>query len=77
MIVLFNDQCSNLARIAPHEVEFRLVTAGTPPGPFINHATQVLDFAAGEVRIFCPSPGVGLPPAFRAYSSWTPVGFNH
>jgi RES domain-containing protein len=77
MVVLFNDQSGNLARIIPHEVEFRLVTAGMPHGPFVNHATQVLDFTAGEVRMNPPSSGARLPSALKAYSSWSRVEFNH
>jgi hypothetical protein len=77
MVVLFNDQSSNLAQLIPHEVEFRLLTTGPNPVPFINHVTQVLDFTAGEVRIISPSSRTRQPSALKAYFSWTRVGFNH
>jgi hypothetical protein len=77
MVVLFDDQSGNVARIIPHEVEFRLVATGLSPAPFINHATQVVDFTAGEVRILPASPRTPLPSALKSYSSWTRVEFNH
>src|SRR6185312_900768 len=73
MVVLFDDQSATLARVVPYVVEFRLLTAGMPPGPFINHATQVLDFTAGEVRIIPRSRRAGLSLALGTYSSWTRV----
>lgn len=77
MVVLFEDQSGNLARITPYEVEFRLVTGDPIPVAFFNHATQVLDFTAGEVRVLPPSSGASLPPALGPYSNWGRVDFNH
>jgi hypothetical protein len=57
-------------------VEFRLITAGTLPVPFANHAVDVLDFLAGEVRVY-PQAGGVLPPALAGYQDWTRVEFNH
>ncbi len=76
MIVLFHDQSRNLQSITPFEVEFRLMTFGLPPAPFVNHAIDILDFLGGEARILSPSGG-GLPPALAAYQNWTRVEFNH
>jgi RES domain-containing protein len=77
MVVLFQDQSKNVQSITPHEVEFRLVTSDTPPAPFTNHATDLLDFAAGEVRVI-PSPNPHPPhPSLDAYRDWTTVEFNH
>jgi RES domain-containing protein len=59
------------------DLSHRLITAGRTPGPFINQATQVLDFTTGEVRINPGSPGATLPATLSAYSSWTRVRFNH
>jgi RES domain-containing protein len=77
MVVLFHDQSQNVQSISPHEVEFRLITASDPPAPFTNHATDLLDFAAGEVRVV---PGA-IPhpphPALNAYGDWMRVEFNH
>jgi hypothetical protein len=76
MVVLFTDQSRNVLSITPFDVEFRLVTAGTATVPFANHAVDLLDFTAGEVR-FVP-PLVGVPPAGSGpYLSWARVEFNH
>jgi RES domain-containing protein len=77
MLVLFHDQSSNVSQIRPYEVEFRLITTGRTPGPFINQATQLLDFTAGEVRINPGPPGATLPATLNSYSYWTRVRFNH
>jgi RES domain-containing protein len=70
MIVLFNDQSGNVQNITPYPVEFRLVTAGPSPGPFTNHATEVLDFTAGEVKL------TGTPSGIAPYGNWRRVEFH-
>jgi hypothetical protein len=40
--------------------------------PFGNHLTELLDFAAGEVRFVG-----GMPPGIAGYINWTTVTFNH
>jgi hypothetical protein len=70
LIILFNDQSSHVQSIIPHEVEFRLLTvSGTP---FINHAQDLLDFTAGEVRMPLTQPAGGA-----TYQNWQRVDFNH
>ena len=55
-------------------VEFRLIT---PAGvPFASHATDQLDYLAGEVRVV-PSPGASLPATLTGFSTWQRVDFNH
>jgi hypothetical protein len=78
MIVLFDDQSKNVQAITPYEVEFRLITPGYPPiVPFASHATDVLDYLAGEVRVLAPSPPATLPTAFIPFVTGTVVQFNH
>ena len=77
MVVLFQDQSKNVQSIIPHEVEFRLITAGDPPAPFTNHAADLLDFTAGEVRIRLTPGFQGSHPALAAYQDWTRAEFNH
>ena len=76
MVVLFDDQSQNVASITPYGVEFRLITQ--PAGvPFAIHATDQLDYLAGEVRVVTP-PGAAPPPAAIAmFSTWQRIGFNH
>lgn len=70
LVVLFDDQSTNLAKIVPHNVEFRLLDIhGTP---FTNHVTQTLDFTTGEVQFSGTTPTAGA-----AYSTWQKVDFNH
>jgi hypothetical protein len=70
LIVLFDDQSSHVQSIIPYDVEFRLITAvGTP---FINHAQDLLDFSAGEVRMLWSPPVAGT-----MYHNWQKVEFNH
>ena len=77
MIVLFQDQSKNIQSITPYEVEFRLMTSADPPTPFTNHAVDLLDFTAGEVRVVL-APGLQGPhPVLAAYSDWTRSEFNH
>src|SRR5262249_15074101 len=77
MGVLFQDQSPNGQSIILYEGEFRLITPGDPPAPFTNHAADLLDFTAGEVRVR-PSPGPQGPhPALAVYQDWTRVEFNH
>lgn len=46
-----------------------------PSVPFVSHATDLLDYLAGEVRVVLPpSP---LPAALAPFSVWTAVRFNH
>lgn len=71
MVVLFNDQSGNVQCITPYIVSFRLVTAGLHAGPFTNHATEVLDFTAGEVKL------TGTPLGIATYANWHRVEFHH
>jgi hypothetical protein len=71
MVVLFNDQSRNVQSITPYTVEFRLVTAGRPALPFTNHATEVLDFTAGEVKL------TGSPLGIATYAKWHRIEFHH
>jgi hypothetical protein len=78
MTVLFDDQSKNIGRITPYEVEFRLVTpARHPTVAFTSHATDLLDYVAGEVRVIAPPPPAALPAPLLAFSAWTLVPFNH
>jgi len=70
LVVLFQDQSSNVQSITPHEVEFRLIDEHGKP--FHNHATQLLDFTAGEVRFTGTTPSHGA-----AFKDWQRVAFNH
>jgi hypothetical protein len=70
LVVLFEDQSTNVHSIDPYEAEFRLIDQNGDP--FHNHATQLLDFTAGEVRF----PGAA-PPYGAAYKNWRRVEFNH
>ncbi len=77
MVVLFHDQSKNVHNIIPHEIEFRLITATVPSSPFTNHASDLLDFNAGEVRVRL-TPGTHSPhPELAAYQGWTRIEFNH
>jgi RES domain-containing protein len=71
MVVLFNDQSGNVQSITPYTVEFRLVTADPPAAPFTNHATEVLDFTAGEVKL------TGTPLGNATYANWHRIEFHH
>ena len=71
MVVLFNDESGNVQSITPYTVEFPLVTAGPPAVPFTNHATEILDFTAGEVKL------TGTPLGIAAYASWHRIEFHH
>jgi RES domain-containing protein len=71
MVVLFHDQSGNVQSITPYTVEFRLVTAGPPAVPFTNHATEVLDFTAGEVML------TGTPQGIATYANWHRIEFHH
>jgi len=51
LLALFTDQSRNVRKIKPHKAEFRLVTPQPGSVPFVNHATQLLDFSTGEVQI--------------------------
>lgn len=78
MIVLFNDQSKNVQAITPYEVEFRLIRPGHPPPvAFVSHATDLLDYRAGEVRVIAPPPPAALLPALAPFAAWTMVPFNH
>jgi hypothetical protein len=71
MVVLFHDQSGNIQSITPYTVEFRLVTAGPPAVPFTNHATEVVDFNVGEVKL------TGSPLGIAAYANWHRIEFHH
>jgi hypothetical protein len=74
MVALFDDQSKNLHSITPYEVEFRLITPGPPPRvPFASHATDLLDYLAGEVRIIAPPAPAALPPVLIPFAAWTVV----
>jgi hypothetical protein len=78
MVVLFNDQSGNVQTIEPYEVEFRLITpARLPTVPFASHATDLLDYLAGEVRVVAPPPPGALPATLSPFAAWTVVAFNH
>lgn len=70
LVVLFEDQSSNVQSITPHEVEFRLIDEDGKP--FHNHSTQLLDFTAGEVRFTGTTPPHGA-----AFKDWRRIEFNH
>ncbi len=55
IVVLFNDQSGNVQSITP----------------FTNHAAEVLDFAAGEVKL------AGTPLGIAAYANWHRIEFHH
>jgi RES domain-containing protein len=66
MVVLFQDQSQNIQSITPYEVEFRLMTSADPPAPFANHAVDLLDFTAGEVRVRLSSGSQAPHPTLAA-----------
>jgi hypothetical protein len=57
--------------ITPYTVEFRLVSTGPQALPFTNHATEVLDFNAGEVKL------TGTPRGIATYANWHRIEFHH
>jgi RES domain-containing protein len=71
MVVLFQDQSSNVQSVTPYAVEFRLVTAGPHVAPFTNHATEILDFTAGEVKL------TGAPQGIATYAHWHRIELHH
>jgi hypothetical protein len=78
MVVLFDDQSKNLQAITPYEVELRLIEPGAAPrAPFASHATGLLDYLAGEVRVVAPPAPAALPPTLAPFAAWTVVPFNH
>jgi hypothetical protein len=77
MVVLFQDQRRNIQSIPPYDVEFRLITSTDPPAPFTNHAADLLDFTAGEVRVILRPGHHGPHPVLAAYQNWTRIEFNH
>ena len=68
---VFDLQSRNVQSITPYRVEFRLVTADPPALPFTNHATEVLDFTAGEVKL------TGTPLGIATYANWHRIEFHH
>ncbi len=75
MVVLFDDQSKNVASITPYGVEFRLIT---PAGvPVASHATDQLDYLAGEVRVVTSPAAAPLPVTIAGFSAWQRVDFNH
>jgi hypothetical protein len=78
MVVLFDDQSRNVRAITPYEVEFRLLQPGPPPLlPFASHATDRLEYLAGQVRVLPPPAPAVLPAALAPFCAWTVVRFNH
>jgi len=71
LVVVFSDQSKNVQQITPFECDIRLITKSG--GAFINHATDDLDFTAGEVKL----TGSPLPTSLQVYSSWQHIPFNH
>jgi hypothetical protein len=77
MVVLFDDQSKNLNSITPYEIEFRLIQPSRPPTvTFARHATEPLDYLAGEVRIIAPVVGTA-PTLLVPFATWTIIPFNH
>jgi len=74
LIVLFDDQSNNIQSIIPYRVEFRLLTSGGTP--FVNHAQDILDFNAGEVKVTNTPLPPGTVSALYHYS-WHRIPFNH
>lgn len=70
LVVLFYDQSSNVKQIKFYPIDFRLIDVSGMP--FSNHATQVLDFTAGEVRFSGIAPTAGT-----VFTSWQTIRFNH
>lgn len=70
MVVLFDDQSANVKDIAYYPIDFRLIDINGIP--FIDHATQVLDFTAGAVRFSGTAPTSGT-----VFTSWQTIRFNH
>ncbi len=50
IFAIFGDLSPSVASIQPTPYEIRLVTRDDPCRPFVNHATDRLDFNAGQVR---------------------------
>jgi RES domain-containing protein len=73
LVVLFEDQSNNIQTITPYEVEFRLITPGG--SSFSSHASDELDYTAGEVRIL--SKSMSMPYWGSSYINWRRVEFNH
>ncbi len=74
MVVPFDYQSKNVASITPYGVEFRLIT---PAGlPFASHATDQLDYLAGEVRVVTSPAAAPLPATIVGFSTWQRVDFN-
>jgi RES domain-containing protein len=76
MVVLFDDQSGNVHTITPYEVEFRLITSDNPPVAFANHAVQLLDFTAGDVRLYPPAAPASPHAGLATYTGWRRVEFN-
>ena len=77
MAVLFQDQIKNIQDIIPFGVEFRLITSSHPPAPFANHAVDLLDFTAGEVRAVLAHGPHATHPVLGPFQVWNRVEFNH
>lgn len=78
MTVLFDDQSKNVGSITPYEIECRLITpARYPTIAFVSHATDLLGYLVGEVRVIAATPPAALPAQLRPFSAWTLVHFNH
>jgi hypothetical protein len=69
LIILFDDQSSHVHSILPYAVEFWLIAVHG--APFINHAQDLLDFTAGEVRMPWTQPAGAL-----TYQNWKKSGLQ-
>ena len=47
------------------------------PVTFVSHATDLLAYLSGEVRIVPPPSPAPLPAALAPFAGWTLVRFNH
>jgi RES domain-containing protein len=74
MVVLFDDQRTNLSGITPYFVDFRLIKPSG--GVFANPMHDSLDYQAGEVLVSSPTMSP-LPGSLSKYSVWTKIDFNH
>jgi hypothetical protein len=72
MVVLFDDQSTNIQAMNPYLIEFRLLTPNLVP--FQNIGADLVAYTTGEVRI---TGTPASPPEIQRYSNWRQVPFNH